>query len=703
MKSDMNKYNFLITVPLLLILLSSCAAGNKTRLKNSNNILHQDQNALEMAMVLSSGKKEITLKEALVSGSNIFIKYDFGKQTLYSSTDWTKRYGDSTKLPKTTDNTSVIVTPIENHYKEPWKNIPKDAEKVTTLTETDWHDFRLKVRERTTPKDGTHGVVVDFLHEVELFSYYDKKGKYIITTLENKPKHIKIKKSYRFDELVELAQPILLDFVESKNITGSKILFETGETGIYSYPFIYVDLEKQILVFLELHPGQNKFDFISLHPKRSRLLFHFAKSQITDVFTRPVTTAFRIFSLVTGSIADTFNITPIDANPSEILPLNTMSPMDLKELEKRLDEITGRKTSKGTIEYLVDGEEFYPAFIESMQGAKKSINIRTYIFDDDDYAVKIADILKEKSKEVKTKILMDGLGSIFATMEEPEYKTGNKDTPISMTLYLQSGSEVKVRQTTNPLFTGDHVKTTTIDHKTAFMGGMNIGREYRYEWHDLMVKLEGPIVDRIEHDFNKTWAHSGLLGDLGLLMYKMKPNKYRAEDKGVPLRLLYTSPGHYEIFRAKVEAIQRAKSYIYLENAYFSDDTLLHELIEARKRGVDVRVILTTKGDNGIMNINNALAANIMIAHGIRVYIYPGMSHVKAAIFDGWVCLGSANLDKLSLRINKELNIATSDETAAKGLMEKIFEPDFKKSIELTEPIPENWYDFLVEMLADIL
>jgi len=30
------------------------------------------------------------------------------------------------------------------------------------------------------------------------------------------------------------------------------------------------------------------------------------------------------------------------------------------------------------------------------------------------------------------------------------------------------------------------------------------------------------------------------------------------------------------------------------------------------------------------------------------VWLYPGMSHVKAAVFDGWACLGSANWDKLS-------------------------------------------------------
>ena len=78
-------------------------------------------------------------------------------------------------------------------------------------------------------------------------------------------------------------------------------------------------------------------------------------------------------------------------------------------------------------------------------------------------------------------------------------------------------------------------------------------------------------------------------------------------------------------------------------------------------RGVDVRVVLPTAGDSGFMNAANLVAANVFVRNGIRVYAYRGMTHVKAAIYDGWACLGSANFDKLSLQINLETDIATSD------------------------------------------
>ncbi|MDH3267107.1 MAG: phospholipase D-like domain-containing protein, partial [Gammaproteobacteria bacterium] len=94
---------------------------------------------------------------------------------------------------------------------------------------------------------------------------------------------------------------------------------------------------------------------------------------------------------------------------------------------------------------------------------------------------------------------------------------------------------------------------------------------------------------------------------------------------------------------------------------------------------------------------------NAMLEHGIRVFLYPGMSHVKAAIIDGWACLGSANWDKLSFRTNKELNIATSHPEYVANLLRQVFMPDFELSVELTEPFPERWSDRLAEVISDYL
>jgi cardiolipin synthase len=193
------------------------------------------------------------------------------------------------------------------------------------------------------------------------------------------------------------------------------------------------------------------------------------------------------------------------------------------------------------------------------------------------------------------------------------------------------------------------------------------------------------------------------MGDAGYVFSRMMPDNETADSSGYPMRVLHTRPGNAEIFRAQRAAIRNAKSYIFIQNAYFTDDAMLYELAKARRRGVDVRVILPLVGNHGPINKSNVLAANAMLEHGIRVFVYPGMSHVKAAVYDGWACLGSANWDKLSFRTNKELNIATSHPEYVQGLIDRVFTPDFEKSVELTEPFPERWSDHLLEIVADYL
>ena len=243
-----------------------------------------------------------------------------------------------------------------------------------------------------------------------------------------------------------------------------------------------------------------------------------------------------------------------------------------------------------------------------------------------------------------------------------------------------------------------------IDQNTAFVGGMNIGREYRYDWHDLMMELNGPVIDLLNQEFNKSWSHAGPLGDFGYLFSRMKKTeRARSLNDMSSLRVLLTSPGNYEIYNAQVEAIRRAKSYIYVQNAYFTNDRLLRELVKARRRGVDVRVVIPLETDHGPITRSHVLAVNVMLENGIRVFVYPGFSHVKAAVYDGWVCVGSANFDRLSLRINRELNIASSDPAVARQLVDKLFIPDFKVSPELTEPLPERWVDKLIEVVGDYI
>jgi len=221
--------------------------------------------------------------------------------------------------------------------------------------------------------------------------------------------------------------------------------------------------------------------------------------------------------------------------------------------------------------------------------------------------------------------------------------------------------------------------------------------------YDLMVELHAPVVDVIQTNFEKAWRQQSFLGEFRAMLYRLGEPVNEPQTNDVPIRLLYTKPGDSQILRAQLAAIARASQRIYIENAYFTSDDIIFELALARRRGVDVRVIIPYASDSGIIDRSNVRAMNTMLDNGIRVFIYPGESHIKGAVYDGWICLGSANFDQLSLRMNKEMNIATSSPVAVQAFIDKVIAPDFEKSVELKQPLPEKCSDFLMEMIADQL
>ena len=435
----------------------------------------------------------------------------------------------------------------------------------------------------------------------------------------------------------------------------------------------------------------------------------YVRSTKVESILRPVSYATSLGSYVFKSASGTIGRVAIDttlmpALQGDIPPLANVEPMDLRAFESQLDKVTGTRQSRGTIEFLVDGEEFFGRLESAIAAATASIDMRTYIFDNDDYAVSVAAMLKARADEdIRVRVMFDSFGTIQAMQVDPESIPNTHRAPLSMAMYIENGSRANVRTTANPWMTGDHTKTTIIDKKVAYVGGMNIGREYRYEWHDLMMEVRGPVVNQLQHESDKAWTRAGLLGDLGNFFAFIKGKGDHADDGGYPVRVLQTRNFDSDIYKAQIAAIRSARSYILIENAYFSDDRTLYELAKARRRGVDVRVILPMEGNHGTLNGSNQLAINTMLENGIRVYRFPGMSHIKAAIFDGWACVGSANFDKLSLKINKELNLATSDPATVEQLLNSVFIPDLLVAEEITAPVDITMMARVAEIVADEL
>ncbi len=640
--------------------------------------------------------------EAFRDETNFFIRYQVGNEFLYTGGDWADRI-ELKAIEGGAVQGGPFIVPLQYHRPESWSETPVERVSATILSSDEWERFRDAFISSMLPRSGRVGIVLHFFVD-DYFLYFDEEGVFQSTLLVDKPAEYKIRSQVSFGEFLESGVPLLEAYLVEKNIVDRRILFNTGDTGVYSLPFLYVNLELPLAVFTRYEPKGRLTE-----PTRAVPILqtagHLTQSHSAAIVLRPVSSIYRLFFIAKEAVTETARpdwLVALDAVPIE--PIYTGPGMNLEVWEAKLDELTGRSSSRGTIEYLVDGEEFFTRFIDAVTTAKERIHLRTYIFDNDDYAERIGEMLKRRSNEgVEVKMLFDGFGTIVSTIEQQQTLPEDWKGTASVREFLEDGSNIDVRQTPNPWFTGDHVKTIVLDGRRAFTGGMNIAREYRYDWHDLMMEVHGPVVNILQDEFNKAWVHAGFFGDYGYVAQRMMPTPNDAEDLGYPIRVLFTRVDDPEIFRAQREAIRDAKRYIYVENAYFTDDAMLYELVKARRRGVDVRVIMPLVTDRGPITRNNALAANVMLEHGIRVYVYPGMSHIKAAVFDGWACLGSANWDKWSLAINKELNLATSEPEAVEGLIQRIFETDFALSPELTEPFPERWTDFLLELMGDYI
>ena len=644
--------------------------------------------------------------EAFIGTEEFYVAYEGEDGLVYSGGNWSNRI-DLTALSQGPDGdyAGPFILPLEYHQRNRWEKIPEEPIVPRLLSSKYWSRFTGLVFESVLPKAEMTGIVMHFGEE-DYFLYYNDISNFEARLITDKPENYAVSETIDFMEFIERARPVMEEFLTREGIEERRLVFSTGDAGAYSLPFIYVDRDIPIGIFVRYAPAPREGRVASKGSQVAQSTGHIAQSHLGGLATRPVSSIFRLLFVAKDVAVETVTPSWLMSLESQPIPeLNDEAGMDLGEWEAELTRITGHDATTGTIDYLVDGEEFFVRFIDSITIAAKSVDIRTYIFDNDDFAAQIGDLLRRRAGEgIDTRILLDGLGTIVATGADDESLPEDYEAPQSVREFLESGSAIDVRQSKNPwLVAGDHVKTTIIDGEVAFAGGMNIGREYRYVWHDLMMELRGPVVDVLSDEFDRAWAHAGLLGDAGYVISRLAPKSRSADSGGYPLRVLHTRPGNAEIFRAQRAAIRSSKRFIFIQNAYFTDDTMLYELAKARRRGVDVRVIMPFVGNHGPINKSNVLAANAMLEHGIRVFVYPGMSHVKAAVYDGWACLGSANWDKLSFKTNKELNIATSHPDYVQALIERVFAPDFEKSVELTEPFPERWSDHLLEVVADYL
>ena len=594
-----------------------------------------------------------------------------------------------------TDSARPPLPETKSHWRE-----------ATVLGRAQWLELSRSTAESLTPSEPWQGCYFQFANS-EGVLYRDATGRVHSVRFEDKPANVSIQKRLNSQEFATAVTRLLEFRMQSQQEHQNLFLLvetQTGQTARY----VLFDLARRRCVLLSSpRTGDDPRGAPHLDSSVLVLTSLLVESHGVAVLKNPFSSAGRLVNTVFQTLSGLVKTRlPASYSPAPLKP-GPRPGMDLVAWEKRLDELTGSPRDHGSVRFLIDGECFFPAFEQRLAEARKDIHIRVCIFDNDDVAVGIADLLKRRSAEVEVKVLLDRMSSQTSAMALPATPMPSGFVPPkSITAYLRHDSHVAVRHFLNTWFTADHCKVFVIDDRYAFLGGMNLGREYRYEWHDLMCEIEGPVVRHFERDFQRAWAHASPLGDLAYAEKILSSKPLTADLAGTPLpelRRLYTKTGELKIRKAELEAQERAQSYIYLENPYIYDDSVIARLVRARGRGVDVRVVIPNNTDTGGGNGNNFVKANYLLKNGVRVYIYPGMTHVKAMIVDGWACFGSANFNNLSFRTNQETDIGTSHAETVDRLRHDLFEVDFAKSHELKETVKVSWTDHLAETILNQL
>ena len=227
----------------------------------------------------------------------------------------------------------------------------------------------------------------------------------------------------------------------------------------------------------------------------------------------------------------------------------------------------------------------------------------------------------------------------------------------------------------------DHRKILTVDSRVGFIGGYNVGELYATEWRDTHLRLVGPAVWELENAFSDFWNANRKdsqpqLADVGTDHWNPRIRAHR----NVPEVLIYPVRAMY------LEAIDRAKERILITQAYFIPDReILGALIAAARRGVEVNILVPERSNHVIADWLSRGCYTPLLKGGVRLWLYrDAMMHAKTATIDGrWSTVGTANVDRLSLTGNYEINVEIIDDKVAAGL-EQVFANDLTNARLLT-------------------
>ncbi|HVB23228.1 MAG TPA: phospholipase D-like domain-containing protein [Ktedonobacteraceae bacterium] len=345
---------------------------------------------------------------------------------------------------------------------------------------------------------------------------------------------------------------------------------------------------------------------------------------------------------------------------------------------------------ENTLQIYDFGSDLYKAMLAAIDNAQESIFLESYIWKGDEIGQTFKDHLKRKADAgVAVYVIYDSFGNLVVPQEF-------KNFPPNIHVLAYQAFTRPWHLLDPRHYALDHRKLLIVDGHTGFIGGFNIGSEYATKWRDTHLRVEGPAVADLAQTYIEFWNQYHKKQDQITFHYP------RIFD---PLINLHgTSPLHmtFPIRDMYITAIDRAEHIIHLTNAYFVPDrVLLEALMDAARRGVDVRIIVPWISNHRIVDwITHGYFTSCLEA-GIRVYGYNNMLHAKTCTIDSqWSTIGTANLDRLSSVGNYEINVEIYSKAVARQ-MEDLFNCDTTNAFELTMDkwAKRPWYVMLSETI----
>jgi cardiolipin synthase A/B len=363
------------------------------------------------------------------------------------------------------------------------------------------------------------------------------------------------------------------------------------------------------------------------------------------------------------------------------------------------------------VEELLNGNGTYPRLWADLGTARQTITVQMY------YALpsSVADSLKARLIErarsnVRVLLLLDAFGS--QTLKE-EWRDSLSAAGVQVSL-LRRLRWYSLHNATDR----SHVRAVVIDGRIGYTGGFGLADYWLGDgrrdgqWRETNVRFEGPAVAQLQAAFAAAWAEAR--GELITGSVFFPRTTFQVPAGPTSAGLLFTSPtsGSTPAERFLALSIAGARRTLYITNPYFvPDDDFRRLLLDAARRGVDVRVLtVSRKTDVKTTWYAGRARYEQLLKGGVRIYEYqPTMMHAKAMVVDAlWGTIGSMNFDNRSLAFNNESNVVLLD-AALGAQMQRTFEEDLRYSVEVRldefkrRPFGEKLLEWGASLLSRLL